>query len=184
MTYFQKYIIKKYFGSLSNIGSAKRAIVSRVNNATQKIMSAPTGSSLANLSLGVLCAAGGAIGYIKAKSLPSVSTASDCLSSSAPIRLLHGNPRHLWAWGFGGSAVHLLSPPPLQLVAGVGFGGLFAASAYLGNAGQLDTGHDVGLASSLLLTAAMGARLVRTRKAMPAGVMAAAGLVGAAYNWK
>ena len=44
-------------------------------------------------------------------------------------------------------------------------------------------GHGAGLATSLLLTAAMGMRFARTRKPMPAGVLSAAGALASAYHF-
>lgn len=97
------------------------------------------GSSHLNLGLGVLCAAGGVVGYLKAQSVPS-------------------------------------------LVAGVGVGALYGASAYLINHGAPDTGHALALAGSSLLAGVMGWRFYNTGKFMPAGLLTAAGAVGAWYN--
>lgn len=49
---------------------------------------------------------------------------------------------------------------------------------------QADTGHAVGLAGSLLLTGVMGARFAKTKKLMPAGLLAATGLLGSVYNYQ
>jgi uncharacterized membrane protein (UPF0136 family) len=49
--------------------------------------------------------------------------------------------------------------------------------------GAPETGHVVGLATSVLLTGVMGARFAKTKKFMPAGIMAAAGAAGALYNF-
>jgi uncharacterized membrane protein (UPF0136 family) len=43
-------------------------------------------------------------------------------------------------------------------------------------------GHVLGTATSVLLAGVMGSRFSRTRKFMPAGLMAAAGLVGCVYH--
>eukprot|EP00878_Enallax_costatus_P006957 GHUV01007291.1.p1 GENE.GHUV01007291.1~~GHUV01007291.1.p1 ORF type:complete len:111 (+),score=34.35 GHUV01007291.1:177-509(+) len=102
---------------------------------------APAGSSHANATLGLLCAAGGVLGFLKKRSMPS-------------------------------------------LVAGLAFGAAYGASAYIINVGDPATGHLCGLVSSLVLTGAMGARFAGTRKVMPAGVMAAAGVLGAVYNFQ
>lgn len=89
--------------------------------------------------MGVLCIGGGALGYAKKKSVPS-------------------------------------------LVAGVGLGGAYLASSYL--IGEVDAlqGHAVGLATSVVLTSAMGARFLKSKKLMPAGIMAAAGLLAGVYH--
>jgi uncharacterized membrane protein (UPF0136 family) len=70
-----------------------------------------------------------------------------------------------------------------SLVAGVAFAAAYGWSASLIHEGEAERGHCAAAAASALLSAAMGARLVRTRKAMPAGALTALGLGGLAYNW-
>lgn len=48
--------------------------------------------------------------------------------------------------------------------------------------GRSDRGHQVSLAASLVLLGAMGPRYLRTRKAMPAGVMSVAAIASAVYQ--
>ncbi|KAL6777845.1 hypothetical protein ACKKBG_A15895 [Auxenochlorella protothecoides x Auxenochlorella symbiontica] len=69
-----------------------------------------------------------------------------------------------------------------SLVAGVAIGGLFAYGGYLIQIGRSDRGHQVSLAASLVLLGAMGPRYLRTRKAMPAGVMSVAAIASAVYQ--
>lgn len=95
---------------------------------------APTGSSHINMSLGMLCAAGGAIGYVKAKSVPSVRR-------SAYTRLVV--EPHLPAWALTQPALLSRSkylaarisatPLLLQLIAGLSFGAAYGLGAYLIN---------------------------------------------------
>eukprot|EP00879_Flechtneria_rotunda_P006090 GHRR01006403.1.p1 GENE.GHRR01006403.1~~GHRR01006403.1.p1 ORF type:complete len:111 (+),score=23.51 GHRR01006403.1:160-492(+) len=71
-----------------------------------------------------------------------------------------------------------------SLLAGLTFGGAYAAGAYLINSGDPATGHMAGLVSSMLLTGAMGTRWARTGKFMPAGIMTVAGVLGSYYNFQ
>jgi len=70
-----------------------------------------------------------------------------------------------------------------SLVAGVAFAAAYGFSAHLINGGEGETGHAAAAGASALLAAAMGARLVSTGKAMPAGALAALGAGGLAYNF-
>lgn len=63
------------------------------------------------------------------------------------------------------------------------FAAAYGFSAHLINQGDGERGHAAATAASALLAAAMGARLAKTGKVMPAGVLAALGLGGAAYNF-
>lgn len=99
----------------------------------------PTSNQRQKTALAALCGVGGAVGYAKKGSVPS-------------------------------------------LVAGAALGAAYGASAYLVQSGDPVTGFGVGTAASAVLAAAMGARLVRTGKLMPAGVLTALGLAGGYYN--
>jgi uncharacterized membrane protein (UPF0136 family) len=70
----------------------------------------------------------------------------------------------------------------LQLVAGLGFGAAYAASAYLIANVDAFQGHALGAGASALLAAAMGARAARTRKLMPAGLLTGVGAAAFAYH--
>lgn len=69
-------------------------------------------------------------------------------------------------------------------MAGITFGAAFASGGYLINAGNPQLGHDISSVASILLTGAMGARAAKTKKMMPAGVLAALGTFSAAYHIK
>lgn len=100
---------------------------------------APTGSSHANFALAALTAVGGTIGYLKAKSVPS-------------------------------------------LLAGLGFGAVFAYTGHMINSGDGKTGHTASVCASLVLTGLMGARFAKSNKLMPAGILTAAGAVSSVYH--
>jgi uncharacterized membrane protein (UPF0136 family) len=69
------------------------------------------------------------------------------------------------------------------LVAGAALGAAYGASAYLINSGgDPETGFAVGTAASAVLAASMGARLAKTQKLMPAGILTVLGLAGGYYN--
>ncbi|PNH06431.1 Transmembrane protein 14A [Tetrabaena socialis] len=69
-----------------------------------------------------------------------------------------------------------------SLLGGLTFGVAFGASAYIIQNQDALLGHSVGCATSALMLTMMGARFVRTRKMMPAGVLAGTGLIGLAYH--
>lgn len=68
-----------------------------------------------------------------------------------------------------------------SLVAGTLLGGAFAWSSHCLATEQQLRGYRFATATSLLLTAAMGARLYRTGAIMPAGVLTLAGAASSAY---
>lgn len=92
-------------------------------------------------TFGALFAVGGAIGYLKAKSFPS-------------------------------------------LIAGLGLGSLMVVSGIVIGKGRDFEGHSLALATSILATGGMGSRAVRTGKLVPAGIVALAAGVSAAYHGK
>ena len=84
--------------------------------------------------------------------------------------------------GVGGAIGYAKKGSVPSLVAGVGLGAAFGVSAWLVNSGDAANGFGVGSVAGAVLTAAMGARLLKTGKAMPAGVLTALGLASTYYN--
>jgi uncharacterized membrane protein (UPF0136 family) len=70
-----------------------------------------------------------------------------------------------------------------SLLAGLVLGAAFAYSGFLLQENR-DYGHETSFVTSTVLVGAMGSRFLRTRKFMPAGLMAACGLVNAVYHAK
>merc|ERR1719192_404735 len=72
-----------------------------------------------------------------------------------------------------------------SLVAGLVIGGGFFLSGHLISQ-NIDPrmGHDIALASGVVLLGAMGPKFVKTRKVMPAGLASGVGLLTSAYNAK
>lgn len=153
----------------------------------------PTGSSHASLTMAVLVAGGGVYGYIKARSLPSVCELQ-CANYSFRLRVC-------WCSQTITNLVHLCQ----QLMAGLTVGALFAGSGYMISVrdahvpytdhpthtippptqqGNAQAGHDLGALSSVALAGAMASRAAKTKKVMPAGMLAALGTVSAAYHIK
>eukprot|EP01113_Clastostelium_recurvatum_P017224 TRINITY_DN2015_c0_g1_i1.p1 TRINITY_DN2015_c0_g1~~TRINITY_DN2015_c0_g1_i1.p1 ORF type:complete len:122 (-),score=24.56 TRINITY_DN2015_c0_g1_i1:62-373(-) len=83
----------------------------------------------------------------------------------------------------GGAMGYAKSRSTASLVAGVASGSLFALSGYLIENGRPLYGHELAGVVSVLLTATMGRRALRTGKIMPAGAIAALNLAHAAYQW-
>lgn len=69
-----------------------------------------------------------------------------------------------------------------SLVAGVALGAAYGGAAYLVSGGDGEKGFALGTAASAVLASAMAARLAKTRKIMPGGVLTALGLAGGVYN--
>jgi len=68
-----------------------------------------------------------------------------------------------------------------SLAAGVALGGAFIAAGVT-TATKPFQGHVLALVASVITTAAMGSRLYRTHKVMPAGVVLGLGVIGLLYN--
>jgi uncharacterized membrane protein (UPF0136 family) len=173
---------------------------------------APAGSAHLDFTLAVLTAAGGTIGYVKARSVPSVSArflvrpccATGTTMASPRLFAAGGGPgdrrllRRIWlphqrerrrsskSHALDGVQQSSTSPatwpghptptptpcPPAP------------SSAPPLQAGEGAQGQSAGLATSVLLTAAMGVRLAKTRKAMPAGLLAVVGAAASAYHYQ
>ena len=71
-----------------------------------------------------------------------------------------------------------------SLIAGVTFGSGYLASAFLVNRGDGRVGHGLSFILSSTLAGVMGLRYARTRKFMPAGLLAGAGALTGAYSLK
>uniref|UniRef100_A0A7R9V9Q8 Transmembrane protein 14C n=1 Tax=Chlamydomonas euryale TaxID=1486919 RepID=A0A7R9V9Q8_9CHLO len=85
----------------------------------------------------------------------------------------------------GGGVVGYLKKGSLpSLLGGVAFSGAYALSGYYINTVDAVRGHQMGAATSLLLAGVMGARLVKTKKVMPAGLLAGTGALGLLYHLK
>jgi uncharacterized membrane protein (UPF0136 family) len=96
------------------------------------------------------------------------------------------------------SSVTMLAPPlqsrrdsadraaaRAQAVAGLGLGALFAYAGSLITRGEIPCGYQVASGASVLTGTAMAIRYNKTRKLVPAGVLAPLALVSAAYHaWK
>mmetsp|Transcript_7339 Transcript_7339/g.15985 ORF Transcript_7339/g.15985 Transcript_7339/m.15985 type:complete len:110 (+) Transcript_7339:34-363(+) len=84
----------------------------------------------------------------------------------------------------GGVAGYLKKKSLPSLLGGLGFGAAYAYSGYLSNSVDAVQGHAAGAVTSLALTAIMGARLVKTKKIMPAGLLTGCGLLGLVYHYQ
>lgn len=83
----------------------------------------------------------------------------------------------------GGGAGYARAKSLPSLIAGVTFSGAFLLSGYWIQSGEDYKGHRLGLSASTLLSGAMLARAVKTRKPLPTGVAAIA-LLSAGYHGK
>eukprot|EP00039_Didymoeca_costata_P018776 m.334925 g.334925 ORF g.334925 m.334925 type:complete len:109 (+) comp17467_c0_seq1:40-366(+) len=86
--------------------------------------------------------------------------------------------------GAGGIAGYVKKKSIPSLAAGVGCGLLYGLSGYLISNGSPDRGHQVGAVVSLVLVGATGPRALRTKKFMPAGLVALIGTAAGIYNAK
>jgi len=84
----------------------------------------------------------------------------------------------------GGIAGYVKGKSVPSLAAGLFFGGVFAGAGYLINNGRELDGFKTGLYSSALLSGMMGARFLKNRKFMPAGMLATVGLASCGYHGK
>ncbi|GFR46621.1 hypothetical protein Agub_g8225 [Astrephomene gubernaculifera] len=69
-----------------------------------------------------------------------------------------------------------------SLLGGLTFGVAYGATAYIIQNHDAVLGHTVGCATSAIMATMMGMRVAKTKKVMPAGVVAGAGLVGLIYH--
>ncbi len=86
--------------------------------------------------------------------------------------------------GAGGVAGFAKARSVPSLAAGLGCAAVFAASGVLINQGRNTQGHMLALGTSAGLAAAMGPRALKSGKFMPAGMVAALGLVSGLYHAK
>ncbi|KAJ3117981.1 hypothetical protein HK100_000703 [Physocladia obscura] len=84
--------------------------------------------------------------------------------------------------GVGGIVGYAKGKSVPSLVAGIGFGALYATSGYLIKK-NADYGVELALGSSLVLVGATGPRALRTRKNVPV-LMATLGFLGSGYYAK
>jgi uncharacterized membrane protein (UPF0136 family) len=84
----------------------------------------------------------------------------------------------------GGAMGYFRKGSTMSLAAGVGFGGLLVGSGILISQNESYKGHLLASGVTGLMTVAMGQRFLSTGKFMPAGMVAALGAVGLAYNVK
>ena len=85
--------------------------------------------------------------------------------------------------GIGGVVGFAKKRSAPSLVAGLAFAAAYGFAARTIDSGDGALGHGVALGASAALTAAMGSRFVATKKVMPAGMLAAVGVAGGAYNF-
>jgi uncharacterized membrane protein (UPF0136 family) len=141
---------------------------------------APTGSSHINMSKCVcVCVCLG-------PASSSAITSPFCPSSRAPpppFVPLKTNTALAALCGVGGVVGYAKKRSVPSLVAGVAFAAAYGYAANTINVGDPAQGHALAAGTSALLAAAMGARLAKTGKFMPAGVLTAVGLAGGAYNF-
>jgi uncharacterized membrane protein (UPF0136 family) len=86
--------------------------------------------------------------------------------------------------GGGGVAGYVKARSVPSLVAGLACGGLFLGSGLLIKQGENVKGHSAALLTSSALFGAMAPRALRTKKLMPAGLVALLGAGSAAYHAK
>ncbi len=84
--------------------------------------------------------------------------------------------------GLGGAMGYARAKSLPSLAAGLISSSLFAYSGVLINQGKDFEGHALSLTVSSVLTVAMSARVLRTRKIMPAGIIAGICLASSVYN--
>ena len=70
----------------------------------------------------------------------------------------------------------------MSAAAGLTFGGLLIGSGVLISQGESYKGHALATGATGVMTLAMGQRFLSTGKFMPAGMVAALGAAGMAYN--
>lgn len=82
----------------------------------------------------------------------------------------------------GGVLGYLKKGSTASLIAGVGVGAGYAASAYLIQNVDAFKGHALAAGTSALLATAMGMRFAKTGKFMPAGLMTGVGVAALTYH--
>jgi len=84
----------------------------------------------------------------------------------------------------GGAMGYLRKGSTISLLAGLGFGGALVGSGILIAQNESFKGHVLASGATSVMTVAMGQRFLSSGKFMPAGMVAALGAVGLAYNAK
>jgi uncharacterized membrane protein (UPF0136 family) len=84
----------------------------------------------------------------------------------------------------GGAMGYFRKGSTMSLVAGLSLGSLLVGSGVLITQGESYKGHALASSVTGVMTLAMGQRFISTGKFMPAGMVAALGAVGLAYNVK
>ncbi|KAI8476407.1 MAG: transmembrane proteins 14C-domain-containing protein [Monoraphidium minutum] len=100
----------------------------------------------------------------------------------APAGQSHINMTMAALCAFGGVMGAVKKGSKASLIAGLAFGSLYGASAYLVNSGDAAKGFALGFTTSMVLTGTMGQRYVRGGKFMPAGLLTAAGALASLHN--
>lgn len=85
----------------------------------------------------------------------------------------------LWVHPSACSALTSATCP--QIASGLGLGALFAYAGSLISRGEAPAGYQVACGTSVVTGAAMATRYQKTRKAVPAGLLAPVAFVSAAY---
>jgi uncharacterized membrane protein (UPF0136 family) len=82
----------------------------------------------------------------------------------------------------GGIAGYVSKRSMPSLLGGLGIGAAYLLSAHLIKEVDEKMGHGAGFFTSLSLTAIMGARALKTKKLMPAGLMTGLGSIAMVYH--
>jgi len=83
----------------------------------------------------------------------------------------------------GGAIGHIKKGSKISLIAGLSIGGLLLGSGYMiAKTDKQYEAHCLAASATGVMALAMGTRFIKTAKFMPAGLVAALGVAGCAYN--